>query len=530
MSEPTAGNDDITATERTPLVGGSENATTSSSTWKPGHSRSPTLASVGSVISVPRVHNPSTIINLIYLYVLVVSATGGFQNIPMTRIYEDILCHEYYGRTPGEGEPIDEGDCKMDSLQSELAYLFAVLEALTAGISCLAALPWGIAADRIGRKPVFGTCSMGMTLYVLLIIIVAWFPDKLPVRLLWLSAVAHLFGGTTVINACTYSIVSDVVPESKRAIAFMRVHVTSMVGNLVSPALASAMMSSTGPWPVLLLTLVLWIAAIFLIGLLPETFEKTPQSRNEESQHTTIKARAMQIISQLKDSLSIIRIRSVALVLCIMLLSYPVAMCTLQFMVQFISKHYHIPLKQTGYIQSIYGVAHIVVVLLLIPAISSLLVQPSTPKWLRVADERKRDVILGRWSYFSYAAGAFILGVSPSLPVFVVGLLVMSLGSGSTSFFKSIGASHVDAEHRSRLFTIMTLLEVSSNIWTTPMLAGLFTVGMRLGGIWIGLPYLGVSLACFFMFMFSLFVQPSPNRGEDEESPPEDEAIVRNNE
>lgn len=146
MSERIAGDDDIAATESTPLVRGSENAT---SAWKPGHSRSPTLASVGSVISVPRAHSPSTIVNLIYLYVLVVSATGGFQNIPMTRIYEDILCRAYYGKPPDSAEPIDEGECKMDSLQSELAYLFAVLEALTAGISCLAALPWGIAADRL---------------------------------------------------------------------------------------------------------------------------------------------------------------------------------------------------------------------------------------------------------------------------------------------------------------------------------------------------------------------------------------------
>ncbi|OTB02042.1 hypothetical protein M426DRAFT_322992 [Hypoxylon sp. CI-4A] len=520
MSEETTGDDDIVvATERTPLVGDLTRPETPTSAWKPGHSRASTLASTtaSATVHIPTAQKPGAVLALFFLIVFAASAADAFKIIPMTRIFEDILCHEHYGKSRGSVKPIDEALCKVDVIQSRLAYLFAVQEALSAGISCLVALLWAIVADRIGRKPVYAASSIGMTLHLLITMIVGWFPDALPPRSVWVASIAFVLGGSPVMNACIYSIISDVLPESSRAIGFMRIHVTSMVGNLISPALASVMMSLTGPWPVMLLSFILWIVATAMITLIPETFHRAPPSDNEVSPSTTFKSRALEGLNQLKDSLSMIRIPSVALIFSICLISIPVVVCTLQFMVQFISKRYQVPLAKTGYVQSVYGVAHIVVVLLIIPFISALLVHPSTPGWLRVADERSRDLKLVRWSYGTFIVGSFVLGLSPVLPVFVAGLILMSLGSGSASFAKSIAATHVDAEHRSRLFTIMTLLEVVSDVWATPALAGLFTLGMRLGGEWIGLPYFGVAFTCVVMLLLSMFVR-IPATEDDEET------------
>ncbi|KAI1771438.1 MFS general substrate transporter [Hypoxylon cercidicola] len=530
MTRDAIGDDEITVSERTPLVGGPEDAT---SAWKPGHSRSSTLASVASLrnIHISTAHKLNTVLAILYLCVFLASAAGAFLTIPMTRIYEDILCHEYFGSTPGVGAPIDEETCKLDAIQSRLAYLFAVLESLNAGLSCLVALLWGIVADRIGRKPVFAISSAAFILYVLIIIFVGWFSAALPARLVWLASIAHLFGGQPALFSALYSMLSDIVPESNRSITFMRIHVTSMVANLLSPALASAMMSSTGPWPVMLLTLTLYIVAAASIALIPETFHRSHQSEpsdDAESRHVTIKTRALQGLNQLIDSLSIIRIRSVALVLGISLVSLPILLCTFQFMVQFISKRYHIPIAETGYVQSVYGIAHIVVVLLIIPVISSLIVRPTLPRWLRVT-EKRRDLVLVHWSFGAYVAGTLLLALAPSLPVFVAGLLLMSLGSGSGSFIKSIVTSHVDPEHRSRLFTLMALSDMVSVIWAQPALAGLFTLGMRLGGEWIGLPYLGVCFTCLIMLILSLFVQTPAGDRCDEESTSDHESITGHN-
>lgn len=85
---------------------------------------------------------------VVCILILVITTSAGFLNIPMTRIYEDILCRKFYGRSSGERGPIREDMCKEDAIQSELAYLFAVMHTINAAISCLVAMPWGIAADR----------------------------------------------------------------------------------------------------------------------------------------------------------------------------------------------------------------------------------------------------------------------------------------------------------------------------------------------------------------------------------------------
>ncbi|KAI1207614.1 MFS general substrate transporter [Annulohypoxylon truncatum] len=521
MNEQTAGDDDITAaTERSPLLRIDDTSEIPESFWKPGHSRTSTVTSsiASATISVPTVRKPGAILGLFFIIIFAVSAADAFKQIPMTRIFEDILCHEYYDAAFAPDAPIDEELCKVNAIQSNLAYLLAVLESLNSGVSCLVALLWGIVADRVGRKPVFIICLTGMVLNLLWVMVVGWFSCALSSRLIWISSLAHLGGGSPVLLACVYSILSDVVSESDRSITFMRIHITSIIGNLISPAVASAMMPSTGPWPLMLITFALWIISLGLVTLIPETFHRE-QSGDGDSHSISFKARTVQGLLQLRDSLSIIRIRSVFLLLCIFFLSYPTIMCTLQFMVQFLSKRYHIHLAETGYVQSIYGIAHIVVVLIIIPSVCNMITRPSTPRWLRIEDEEKRDLVLVRWFYAASMVGSLILGIAPSLSVFVFGLIVMSIGSISSSFIKSIAASHVDSEHRSRLFTIIAIVEVGSNIWTMPVLAGLFALGMKLGGEWMGLPYFGVSLTCLAMLVLSLSVRvPATKSGAEESS------------
>ena len=66
----------------------------------------------------------------------------------MTQIYENILCRKFYGGSIDETDPTRGERCKDDRIQSELAYLLAVTNALGAAVSCLVAMPWGLAADR----------------------------------------------------------------------------------------------------------------------------------------------------------------------------------------------------------------------------------------------------------------------------------------------------------------------------------------------------------------------------------------------
>lgn len=66
----------------------------------------------------------------------------------MTRIFEERFCREYYSSIRSPSNPLDEELCKVDIVQSRLAYLFAINAFIDAAIGCLVAMPWGLVADR----------------------------------------------------------------------------------------------------------------------------------------------------------------------------------------------------------------------------------------------------------------------------------------------------------------------------------------------------------------------------------------------
>ncbi|KAI0537899.1 hypothetical protein GGR58DRAFT_501671 [Xylaria digitata] len=93
--------------------------------------------------AVPTLRRPGVIIIILCTIIFFASASGSFQNISMTKIFEEILCRQYYDQCRNDNTPIDENMCKVDTIQSKLAYLFDIQASLTAGVSIFAALPWG---------------------------------------------------------------------------------------------------------------------------------------------------------------------------------------------------------------------------------------------------------------------------------------------------------------------------------------------------------------------------------------------------
>ncbi|KAI0468726.1 major facilitator superfamily domain-containing protein [Xylaria cf. heliscus] len=508
------------SSERTPLLPESPHASPSTSSHARGTVLRRTESSVASradTVPTPLLQRPGVIIIILYIIAFVISSSGGFQNISMTRIFEDILCRQYYDRSSDNQAPIKEEMCKINSIQSKLAYLFAIQASLNAGVSMLTALPWGIAADRIGQRPVFAIGLVGMGIALLWVIVVGWFYQTLSPRLIWLSPISYLLGGgNPVLIATLTSMVVDVVPESERSTSFMRIHGASMVGNLISPALASALMTWAGPWPPIVLAFFLLTLPALAIFFIPESLKKT---RHRLDSRNTFKSQLVQSVNKLTKWANMFSSTSMIIILLITMLQLSLVMSTLQFLSQFASKRYHIPLAHTGYIQSTYGAVFIAVSFFIMPFISSAVLKPAAPSYFHFNDNKQRDLSFARLSYLVSIVGTFILGLSLSLPVFIFGLAILAFGASGESFLKSIATLYVTTKQRSRLFTILGLAMIASDVWISPALAALFSLGMRLGGVWTGLPYFGLSGVCVLMFCLALFLDlPSSPVITDEES------------
>ncbi|KAI1502946.1 major facilitator superfamily domain-containing protein [Biscogniauxia marginata] len=462
---------------------------------------------------VPKARDGAVVVNMLCVIIFVATSATGFIAIPFTRLAEDVLCRRYYGARGGGG-PIDEGLCKEDWIQGRLAFVLAIQSALEAVAGLLAAFPWGLAADRIGRRPVFAVALGGMVLALFWMMLVLYLPDVLPIELVWLgSASPFVGGGQAVLVGVVLSMITDETNEDERAIAFMRLHAGSLCGNLMSPALSSLLMEKQGPWPPIWVAVALLITSAVSFLFLPETLRSKSKrvSSPSRTEPAGLKSRVSHTISTFRESLSILKSPSLILLLLTALGSMPITHSTLQFMAQFISKRYGIKLFQTGYVQSAYGVAQIVQALVILPFLSKLLLKSSIPAVFRAADEHHRDLSLSLYSYVILFFGILVLGFSPSLACFIFGLVLMALGSGFGSFARSLMSLYVDPEHRSRLFSLVGMVEVVGSVYAQPMLAGLFALGMKLGGGWIGLPYYGLSVLVAICGSLLLFVRLPKN-------------------
>jgi hypothetical protein len=314
---------------------------------------------------------------------------------------------------------------------------------------------------------------------------------------------------------------------SIRGMAFVRAHIATLCGNLLSPSLSAIVMERTGN---------LWIAPLigvsfFSLGgiifvFLPETMVRKNQHSGSESESESESSespdasRLKQILRQLEEYISILKSPSLILLLLALLCSMPVLFSTLNFLNQFVSRRYRIKIAQTGYVQTVYGGASVVTSLLLLPWLSRYLrSSPSSPssssppvrRW-QFANDNARDLHLARYSFAILCVGGLVLFISPALPGFIFGLVLMAFGSGSSSLVKSLMSVYVDPEHRSRLFSLAGIVEVLGSVYAQPMLAGLFSLGLKLagsggGGVWIGLPYLGIAVLVALAGLLLLFVR-----------------------
>lgn len=62
------------------------------------------------------------------------------------QIFEDILCRQFYSSNGGDA-------CKAAPIQAELAFINGWKDTFDALPSILVAVPFGMLADRVGRKP-----------------------------------------------------------------------------------------------------------------------------------------------------------------------------------------------------------------------------------------------------------------------------------------------------------------------------------------------------------------------------------------
>jgi MFS family permease len=346
------------------------------------------------------------------------------------------------------------------------------------------------------------------------------FPDVLPIRLVWLSPLLDIIGGgQPTVAAAILGILSDIGPPSMRSNLFLATHVSGMVGFLTAPSVVGLIIDGAGLWPAMIFALALMgVAAAATVVAVPETLRRQ-EVRDEPpsgllSRKASVRQHFRQML-QLSGELSAFFERPpLVLLLCTSLVVDVMNYGFAQFLVQMASKRYDIPISKTGYILSTYGFAHLVTAVVLLPAAGTWIlakyqykaseeildsashVSPSLVD-LNAVLAGHRDLLLARISHFILVLGALYLAFAPTLPNLIVGLTIAALGAGFNTYTRSLMALFVEESRRSRLYSLVSIMEVIGSLYAPPLISGLFALGMRYDGgekgPWLGLPYLGIA-------------------------------------
>jgi hypothetical protein len=187
---------------------------------------------------------------ILFAMVLAVEIGFAFLEGPMVRVMESIACRQYYSEADptkiGVNGQVPEELCKLAEIQAELAAVkgyhmffdgllsrspmlraglnsngggYHVTLMLTASfvVGALMAFPYGLLADRRGRKSTLVLGVPGFFLNSIITIAVLWFSDVLPLRAVWLSSLAWLIGGGPVVAfAIIWTMMADVTSEAER--------------------------------------------------------------------------------------------------------------------------------------------------------------------------------------------------------------------------------------------------------------------------------------------------------------------------
>ncbi|THY39682.1 MFS general substrate transporter [Aureobasidium pullulans] len=435
-----------------------------------------------------RSYRTRSVIILVALVIVITSVAGGLIGLPFVRLLEDAICQEHYASRPVEGglfmtSDLDEAHCKVDVVQARLAYILAIQEMLDAIAGFTFALPYGLVADRIGRTKVLALSFLGIWLAGCWAGLVVWQRNLFPIWTIWFStAFQTIGGGPGIPMTMIYTIITDVQAEAERTNTFFYISVCGMIADLIAPTLAASLMT-VSPWLPVTIGISAMAFAMLLTLSIPETYHaRTRITSSPRQGPIDAQPKPYGLLHHLNQILAMFKSRS----LCLIFVSFVGEQLILKnsgFAMRYVSKRFSWPLSRFGYFMSARALVGILIYLLILPRISSFLQHRMLFPPLR------KDLLLARTMGIILAIGLF-LAAGPTLGCVLSGLLLVTIGSSSTTICRSIAAHFVDSRHVASMYTFLNLLNTAGAILASPLLASTFVLGMRWGGDWQGLPYL----------------------------------------
>ncbi|KAE8392302.1 major facilitator superfamily domain-containing protein [Aspergillus alliaceus] len=428
-------------------------------------------------------------------------------NIPLTRLYESIICYQYYEQSdPSRIDPggnVPEQWCKIAPVQGDVALIRGYEALFTYIPGVILAIPYGLLADKWGRKPVVLLSVGGILLSMNATLLVCAFWKTFPLRLVWLApAFSIIGGGIPVLSSMILTIIADIMPENERATAFFRIMTGQYLAQTTATPLSSTLMEAYGPWLPIQLGYICACITFLMACLLRETANPNPHNQptnnpaDEDSDSDspppppimTVPPKSKCLLAKTphlytQTTTLLLHHNPKLLLLTLTFFLNALEEPTQSLNIQYLSERYTLPLSRTSFIISLKALSTILVTTTLLPSASWILTQRlSLP-------EARKDLLLARISILMLSLGFFIVAWSPTVVGAMAGFVITTLGKGYGNLVRSLVTGFVPGRFLGRVYTGITVVETCGILVSGPWFAELFRVGLRLEGWWLGLPF-----------------------------------------
>ncbi|KAL8386886.1 hypothetical protein RB595_010314 [Gaeumannomyces hyphopodioides] len=521
-----------------------------------------------------RLYRRRVLVTLFSVLMLIELGTVIIQ-APINAIMEDNICRQHLARGDSDGPAADRGAgpglllddprCKGADVQGELAMVRGAQLAFDVVPNVVGAIPYGLAADMYGRKPVLALGLLGVCLGYAWTATVLALPSVLPLRAVYLASAFTFIGSFGCAGvALFFTCLADVTPQAGRAGVFFHTMVAFLVAEMVGSPLSAWLLSSS-PWLAMLVGLAASFASVVAMCFVPETLGLRLDDGDDDDDGGGSQEGARRPESILDDddddgaplldptgttkpadpdatsSWPVLR-RTLTLAAAsfrelwvfvlgngrLAVLMLPLALFLLgrlaqESLLQYSTKRYGLTWADATLLMTARSLANLVLFIAVFPALGRLCLGR-----LRMSPLRK-DLSLARVAGAVGTLGALLVALSPTPGALMCSLVVFSFGYGFAPFIRSLLNALVEQRHLAMLNSCISFLEMCGTLVAAPGLSAALGLGVRLGGPWVGLPFmlaaLGFALATATVCAFRL--PPDADEAPPSEPGPESEPARR---